>query len=433
MPNQQDINYVNVPQSETQVTVEHGTGYRVFHSILIVLGVLLVLLCFALTFFVRHQLKYRSITNALNNKVKLSDANVPGEGKTVAAYIRAQYVKDDLVKDEDVAEAVDCMELPAFVGGKVAALGDLLRGTSDKLPAITEQEVVDLLEEHEHDLYRKCMLVIEVGDKQSILSELESPLGTINSGFDTAYGSAAMRALARFRVSIWMVLIELALLGLLLWRWTSVYRNSGKRKRLACKAMGRTLMIAGGIVFAVCAVTGIMNAFTKDGVVGLTPLWKAIREPFWISSMLTISAGAILIIIAQIMDIRDLKKLTAPQTAQSFVASERAAAPVIAPARAQSSGSKFCIYCGKSIAANATFCSYCGKKLNGDPEPVQEVPAPAVPETPAVPDVPEQPDVPEIPAEPDVPAAPSVPEAADESSTLTEQPPAADPSGDQTF
>ena len=281
------------------------------------------------------------------------------------------------------------------------------------------------------------MLVIEDGDKQSILSELESPLGAVNKGFDTAYGSAAMRALARFRVSIWMVLIELALLGLLLWRWTSVYRNSGKRKRLACKAMGRTLMIAGGIVFAVCAVTGIMNAFTKDGVVGLTPLWKAIREPFWLSSMLTISAGAILIIIAQIMDIRDLKKLTAPQTAQSFVASERAAAPVIAPARVQSSGSKFCIYCGKSITANATFCSYCGKKLNGDPEPVKEEPAPgftepAAPAPAETPDIPAVPDVPELPAEPDVPAAPSVPEAADESSTLTEQPPA-DPFNGQTF
>ena len=387
-----------------------GNGYRILHCVLIVLGTLIVLLALTGTIFMRHQLKYRSITNALTERVRLSDAKVPFQGKTVSEYIQSEYVKDSRVLNEDIAEAVDSMEIPVFIADKLSALGDLLRGTTDTVPSVTPDEIVGLLEEHEHDLYRKCMLVIEQSDKNEIRSELNEPLTSLNDTLNSAYGSAAMRGLARFRVSIWMVLLELALIGLLLWRRVKVARNCGQQDRDAFRAMGRTIMIPSAIVFFICVIAGLFALFAKDGVIGLNPLWKAIREPFWLSSMLGISGGALLIIIANLIDIREAKKQLAPAPVQRGNLRPEMESVSLPP---RAANTKFCIYCGKSIPMNAGFCSYCGKKQTADP-------APAIPEPETAPDTvapdftqPEAPAVPEVPVVPEIPAEPETPAFSD--------------------
>lgn len=353
-----------------------SAGYRVFHGTLCCIAALILLLCMSTTAFVRHQLKYQRLTRALQSELKLSGVNVPGEGKTIAEYIRTEYVNDDAVLTEDCAEAVDCMEIPAFIAGKLTVWGDLLRGDSDTVMQVSADEIIDLLEKHEAQLYRSCMLVIDDSDKQELRSSLEGPLDSVNKSFQRLYGSPALRALARFRVSGWHYVLDLILLALLLWRWAVIRRNSGKEAISAFSAMGKTVLIPSAITFVLCAVFGIGAMFAKDGVVGLLPVWKAIRMPYWMSAMLGISAGCVLLIIYQLMLQRSLRP-----------AKERPvkAAPKRGGAAAAAAGEKHCIYCGKRIPAEAEFCIYCGKRLT----PASPEAAAAVPDVPA--DIPSEP------------------------------------------
>ena len=137
-----------------------SAGYRIFHGVLCILAALLLLFCINCTAFVRHQLKYRRLTKALRNEVRLSDASAPFGSETVADYIRREYVSDEAVTADDVAAAVDGMKLPAFAADKLEAYADMLRGKTDKVVKVQPDEVIAQLESSEKDLYSKNLLII---------------------------------------------------------------------------------------------------------------------------------------------------------------------------------------------------------------------------------------------------------------------------------
>lgn len=378
-----------------------GAGYRVFHGILCVIAALILLLCMTTTAFVRWQLKNSSMTKALREETKLSEATAPFGSKTLAQRIHEDNVTDEAVTESDVAEAIDCMELPDFVADKLTVWGDMLRGTSDTVMQISADEVIALLEEHEGQIYRACMLVIDASDKQELRSELEGPLNALNKSFTTVYGSPALRALAKFRVSIWHYVLDAVLLVLLLWRWASVQKKGGRRALSAFRKMGVTAMVPSVIALLCCAVFGIAALFAKDGVVGVNPLLKAARAPYWFTSMLGIAGGALLIIIdnvGQQIEFKIAAKKEAKAAEQSrpqpvmesvaAVSADPTPAPVapITPAApaapAAPASEKFCVHCGKAIPAKAGFCIHCGKSQAAVPAP------PAPPEPPVLPDDP---------------------------------------------
>lgn len=370
-------------------------GYRIFHSVLCVIAALLLLLCINCTAFVRHQLRYRRLTKALRNNTRISDVSVPFSGKTVADRIREEYVHDDAVTADDVAKAVDSVEIPAFIADKLDLYADMLRGKTDKVVKVQPEEVIGRLEAHEADLYKNSLILIEDNDKAEIRSSLEEPLGELNRSLDRVYGSPALRALARFRASGWRVLLDIALMGLLLWRWAVVRRNSGRNAESALKGMGLTVLIPSALTFIVCVVTGLTAAFAKDGTVGLLALGKAVRMPLWLSSMLGISVGALLLICYLLCANARVKKeseglpteLSGRYCGTKMQAVELPEAPA---------SQKYCMSCGKLIPASAGFCIYCGKSQQGTSAPTE---VPDVPDVPEVPEVPESPsaDVPEDP------------------------------------
>ena len=379
----------------------HGSGYRVFHGILCVIAALLLLLCITSTAFVRHQLKYRRITKALKNDTRISDVSAPFSKKTVADRIREEYVTDDAVTTDDVASSVDCMEVPAFAAGKLEQFAEMLRGNTDKIVKVQPDEIIQLLESHESELYQRSMIVIDDADKEDIRSSVSGPLGTLNSTLDTCYGSPALRALARFRASGWRILLDLALMGLLLWRWAVVRRNSGKSAVSAFRGMGFTVLIPSALVFIGCVITGLISAFAKDGKVGLLALGKAVRMPLWLSSMLGISVGALLLIIYLAALNAKLKKELQPASAQPARWTGTKMQPVEVPD--STAGQKYCIRCGKLIPETAGFCIYCGMNQSGVKASETPETAPETAETPA--------EVPENAGTPDAADTPETPEA----------------------
>ena len=384
--------------SQKRQREKNSAAKFVFHSILIIIAVLLLLLGITRTAFVRHQLKYNRLTNALRSDTQISA--VKSGGKTVAEIIREEFVSDDQVTLEDVADAVDCMEIPAFAADKLHVWGELLRGNSDVVPHITSDEVVGLLEEHEHDLYRKCMLVIDDSDKEDIRLNADGPLGIVNKLFDFFYGSPAMRALARFRVSIWCIILDIVLIGLLLWRWCRICKNTGRPERKAWKCLGFTVLIPGAVCFIACAVSALISVFSKnDSALGAVK--RAVRLPMWAISMVTISAGALLIIFALLSEIIAHKRENAPaKTAPAAPAYPAAAPAAKAPAPQPEPAVRTCIHCGREFPAKGSFCIYCGKPQEQQPaEPAAE--APEVKAPPLA-------DTAEIPAQAPAASAPSV-------------------------
>lgn len=357
-----------------------GAGYRIFHSVLCVLAALLLLLCINCTAFVRHQLKYRRITKALQNDTRLSDVCAPFSGKTVADSIREDYVHDEAVTSDDVAKAVDCMEIPAFAAGKLELYADMLRGKTDKIVKVQPEEIIQLLEDHEAELYRNSLIVIDDKDKEEIRSSFSGPLGELNRSLDRCYGSPALRALARFRVSWWRILLDVVLMGLLLWRWAVVRRNSGRKAAGAFKGMGLTVLIPSALVFIGCVVTGLISAFAKDGKVGMLALGRAIRMPLWLSSMLGISVGALLLIFYLVSLNARLKKEMQPAAETPARWTGTKMQPVEVPD--STAGKKYCIRCGKLIPEGAKFCIHCGTGQSGTAETPAEQTEPVSAETP---------------------------------------------------
>ena len=72
--------------SQKRQREKNSAAKFVFHSILIIIAVLLLLLGITRTAFVRHQLKYNRLTNALCSDTQISA--VKSGGKTVAEIIR---------------------------------------------------------------------------------------------------------------------------------------------------------------------------------------------------------------------------------------------------------------------------------------------------------------------------------------------------------
>lgn len=332
----------------------HGAGYRVFHSILCVIATLILLGCITTAAVMRYYLKSDSLTNSVAS-LELGGTKVPFTKQTVAEMIRSEYGTDDQVTPEDMETAIDQLQIPQYVAGKLTTYFDMLRGNTDTVIQIPAEEIVAILENNQDALHDKCMILIEESDKAAIrqAGEAGGALDTVNRIFDTVYGSPALRMLARFRVSIYRIILDLVLLALLLWRWTTVFARSEKKRTGAVKGMGITLLVPSILTVAACLVSVVMGFFAKDGVKDLSAVIKEARTPVLLYGSITLFAGIILLCIAKLANLfsasrkeKKEKKLAAAQ--EQADAEEKAQ-------------NAHCIYCKRTIKAGAKFCTYCGK------------------------------------------------------------------------
>ena len=430
-------------------------GYRVFHGILIAIAALILLGCLSSTLCIRHYILYHNISGGLQNS-RLSDFTVPfNDGKTVTELIRQEYVSDDRVLPEDIAGAIDEIDVTGYLAEKADEMGKMLRGETDTYPTFSSDEIIRLLEKSESDLYSKCMLIIEDQDKADIKAALDGPLDGINSAMDVLYGSKAGRFLARFRVSVWRAVLDLVLLGLLLWRWIKVRRNAGRSGCGAVRGLGWVFFVPSVLILIGCIVTALMMAFKSDSVVSLYTLVKGIRTPHWLLAPLTAAFGIFLMTLATFIQRKaavkrekleaaaEMQRIEAAENSKREAAERRAAsfrestaapaqaapvqtvpaqtapAPVTGTAAAQpavttrttaapvqAAPTKICIACGKEIPERASFCIHCGTNQKpAQPAAVRDAEINDIlDETPASVPVPEEP----APAN-DIPAEESTP------------------------
>ncbi len=334
-------------------------GYLILHTILCVLGALILFGCMSMTFLLRHYTKSTALTDSLR-AARLSDADVPLSSKTLSEYIRTNFVDDENVLPEDVAQAVDSMKLPEFFAGKLEQHFDLLRGKSDTPMQIESSEITALLDNASEQLRESCMLIISDNDKQMIETETKPVLGFIN-GLNRFFGSSkAGRALLRFGVSIWGYIVESILLLALLWRWIIVRRNAGKDAEGAIKGLGIVKMVPSLILLVLTAIGGIGAMLRDDTVVGLSDVTKIIRIPLWYIAITGAAFAFFLIELAAFLRHRRNN----PKPARTAAKAKKTAAPA-APAVPKVS----CVSCGKELDAGMKFCKYCGAKQGPDMKP----------------------------------------------------------------
>ncbi len=340
--------------------------YCGWHSFWCVIGTLFLIGCIATNLTIRSYIKSEKISKAVS---ETNIAAVSVGSKTVAEMIREEYVSDDAVLVEDVEAAIESMGIEDFAADKLKAYGQLLRGESNVVVHITADEIVGLLEKSQGDVYDKCMLVIEERDKAEIRDTLEEPLRVVNKLMTVLYGSPAMRALARWRLSIPRVIVDIVLLLLLLWRWIKVRLNAGKKRDGAFKGMGLTILIPSAVLFLSAVIMVLSGAFTPDGTESLSALKNAIASPYWGLSAVGMICGTALMFIAAILRRSEEQKVAAlldkntkpvPSTRMESVE-----VPTVvekpAPARKAPEETVPCVFCCRQLSVNARFCIYCGK------------------------------------------------------------------------
>ncbi|HBI85536.1 MAG TPA: hypothetical protein DDX71_04525 [Ruminococcus sp.] len=365
-----------------------SAGYRVWHSFWCVIATLILLLCINTTAAMRHALRTNAPVTGLHDS-RLSDMKIPFTGKTLAAYIKSGFVADENVLETDIASAVDEMDIPVYLSGKLGAYYQLLRGESDAVVTVTEDEIVGMLDMNRTALLNQCMLIIEDADIAELRNTVSGPLGFLSSTAETAYGSPAGRMLAHFRVSVARIVLDVLLLGLLLWRWSIVYRNSGRPAARAVRSMGITIGVPACITFLLVLITGVGSLFVSDSVTGIHPLTKAIRAPYWAISATELLAAAAMVGAAYLIARQTARAAAKPAKASApeHVSVPRPAAePPVRTLRARGTADspapgKPCISCGRELKAEAKFCIYCGANQDADavPEPdVQPEKAPRI-------------------------------------------------------
>lgn len=369
-------------------------GYRVLHSALCVIGILIVIFCMSNTAALRYYISTGKLTENLRT-ARLSDAAVPFQGKNLAEYIRENYVTDENVLTEDVAAAADGMGIPSFIADKLDQHFDLLRGRTDTPAEISSTELTGLLDQIADSLHESAQLVIEESDKQQIIDTADPILSKVNALSTTLGGSRAGRAFQRFGVSVWAYVLEAVLLGLLIWRWCVIRKNAGKDIFGAFKGTGWTVMIPAGLSLILVIVGAVSAFFAKDDVTGLYGVTKTLRAPYWYITVTGVTFAWFMMELCAFLRVRATlppkpKKEKASKAEQPKKSAKAEAAPA-APVKTVK-----CANCGKEIEAGWKFCKYCGAKQE---VPAAEAPAPEAP-APAPAPAP-------VPAKAAAPAAPA--------------------------
>ena len=339
--------------------------YCVLHTILCVLGALLLFFCLSNTHALRTYLSSDALVTSLR-EARLSDAVVPFTGKNVTELITDGYVTDSNVTAENVSVAVDRMSIPGFLADKLGGHFALLRGESDTPVTITTDEINEQLDSISDWLPTYGGIIVDDSDRAMIDSTLGGVFGKINS-LSMAFGSnKAGRTLQRFGVSIWAYLASLVLLGLLFVRWCGVRTNSGRDVAGAVKGFGLTALIPSAAGFLFVLAGGIRTWFIKDGTIGLNGVTKVLRGPYWYITITGLTFGIFMLELAAFLRARAKHRAEhAEKTADPVPMAPLPALPAEAFAMPKNasedvSAGKQCVSCGKQLAAAAKFCIYCG-------------------------------------------------------------------------
>ena len=374
-------------------SMPRSAGYRILHTVLCVIGALLLLFCISNTIALRTLSSNTALTDQLRS-ARLSDAGIPFTGKTVSEYIMKNYVTDANILPEDISAAVDGMEIPPFLADKLEQHFALLRGDSDTPVRIAPEEISALLERITGSLRESCKLIIDETDQQLLREAVEPALNTVNSVSELFGSNAAGRAFQRFGVSVWAYVLEVILLILLIRRWAKIRTNSGKDTAGAFKGFGLTALIPCAFGLLLVIIGGVHTLFIKDGTVGLYGASKVVRSAYWYIQITGVTFALFLLSLARYLRTKAVYRAAHPENIAKKPAVMPSApavpvrtVPCIKCGRETEAGSKFCKYCGakqeqekpaapapqstaagtaacvscgKEIAANMKFCKYCG-------------------------------------------------------------------------
>ena len=388
---------------------QRSKGYGILHGVLCVLGTLF-LLCLTYRTLVMHDLIENNAVPEGLRQSRISDAQIPFYGPVKKAVLSG-HTEDEKILESDVAEAIDAIGIPELLSDKTAQHFAMLRGESDKPMTISAEEIIQPLEENKEALRRSCHLIIEERDFEEIRDAFDGESKEITFFGIRIYRTKLGRAVGRFFVSIPGFLFEAAAAGLLLWRWTVIKRNCGKKKFSALKSMGLTVMIPMAVVLFGFALVAFSYLFIKGNYVGLKPFLKTVRPALWLNTGLLFAAGLLMLALSRYLTVRtaakesaaagvpvqsaempslDLPEEPAPKTAETEgpvpvpVPVRRPVPQNLPPARSEDApkggAPELCIACGKPLSGKKKFCIYCGTNQMTGGNAADEIPAAPAPE-----------------------------------------------------
>lgn len=220
---------------------------------------------------------------------------------TMAEYVHQEYVTDPAVSVADVEAVLKQIGIETYVDGKVTNLTDFYKGNTDTVQSMNATDVLQLLEDNENIIYNQLHIQIMPEDKLEIKERLNPVCDVYNRGVVELSDSELHRFLIRARISIWMILLEAAILVLLLIRWCVIFRRGRGRVLHGIRAFGITVFVTSllfvlGGVGCIIAENALPDAYTM-----LSTLVHEVGMPMLLFSGIAALLGLFLMVLAQIM------------------------------------------------------------------------------------------------------------------------------------
>lgn len=289
--------------------------------------------------------------------VNLADIKIDG-GKKLDIYVYDEYINDPRITIENVDNLLKSPFIKDFIIEKVRAYQDfaLDRG---KLPYITDNDIVNLIDENSDLLFNEAGLRFLDQDKAELRDELSGlrEFERFSHDFiDTYLGSKFVQTFFSYA----NVIFQLALMAIIFIQWLIIYKANDRRASKMIRKYGIAVIIPS--LTTLIAVLGLKFDRNMDAADKL--LGSAII-PFIAYSAAILAVGIILTVIG----ILGSKKNNSPKLSvspektviEAVSAGESSADKTgVQPAEKKANACPKCSYENKESAA---FCSRCGTKL----------------------------------------------------------------------
>lgn len=342
----------------SEKTAVRSRGYRAFHSFLCAV-LTLILMCMLITSAaVRYHVYKKSNLSHSIGTLNLGTTVIPFSDLTVAEYVKQNFATDESITADDVARLInEGMDIPEYLQQKMNDYFAMLRGETDTVIQFEMAEINDMFAQSEAFAAESESIIFEPTDQLILEAQLSEPIANVNQMLMSCYGSPALRAFARFRLSYIHMAILLVLLILVLLRWMKVHTNSGSSRIRAVRAFSLTLLIPAAISVVIYCVRLLMSAFIKDNVQTLTKLELEIFDPVFDYNLIAFAVGVLMFILAFALKKSQNARLT------RAAKKDDAALPVQEPEVPQTT---HCVYCKRTLKSGANFCTYCGRTQSED-------------------------------------------------------------------
>lgn len=339
----------------------HGfwVGFNsVLCMVLTILSVILLIASISFNNILNRDLLTESVEDLDFGSIQIRD---DGETISLDEYILDEYIDDERITAENVDNVLNKPFIKNFITDKLDGYKEYCLNKGE-LVYVTSDEIVNLIDENQDELYEEASLRFldpdkeELRDNLSFLDELNRDMKEHISG---GFGAASIITLFSLIFSVFLG----ALLVVILIQWLVVYAKNSRRAGKVLRKYGLSIMITAAVIILLSVFVPVIIDFVLPCGELVSELVSSSKWVFVIVSAIIAVYGGIIFAVSIPM-LRGLKQNQQVEVALETISASSAPVNVPAPVEEASAEEKnICPSCQHENKAKASFCSRCGTKL----------------------------------------------------------------------